>query len=62
MSGKRKTQVDLLRETLRKKLEATYKDLWDTPHAFQYLARLLSVPREPVTFVFYCFHFHFYRT
>ena len=44
MSGKRKTQVDLLRETLRKKLEATYKDLWDTPHAFQYLARLLSLP------------------
>ena len=41
---KRKCQVDLLRETLRKKLEATYKDLWDTPHAFQYLARLLSVP------------------
>ena len=42
--AKRKTQVDLLRETLRKKLEATYKDLWDTPHAFQYLARLLSMP------------------
>ena len=40
----RKCQVDLLRETLRKKLEATYKDLWDTPHAFQYLSRLLSVP------------------
>ena len=32
-------QVDLLRETLRKKLETTYKDIWDTPHAFQYLAR-----------------------
>ena len=35
----RMTQVDLLRETLRKKLETTYKDIWDTPHAFQYLAR-----------------------
>ena len=32
-------QVNLLRDVLRKKLEATYQDIWDTPHAFQYLAR-----------------------
>ena len=40
----KKKQVDLLRETLRKKLETTFKDIWDTPHAFQYLARSIFLP------------------
>ena len=25
---------------MRTKLESTYDDIWDTPHSFQYLARL----------------------
>ena len=33
-----------MRETLRKKLETTFKDIWDTPHAFQYLARSIFLP------------------
>ena len=32
-------KVTQFRESLKKKLESTYSDIWDTPHAFQYLAR-----------------------
>lgn len=32
-------KVQLLKDTLRTKLETSYSDIWDTSHAFQYLAR-----------------------
>ena len=47
-------KVDLLRETLRKKLETTYKDIWDTPHAFQYLARSSIMPTLLYPCQYYC--------
>ena len=32
-------KTEMLTQTLKTKLEKTYKNIWDTPHAFQYLKR-----------------------
>ena len=41
------SRMDSVTEKLQHKLENTYNGVWDTPHAFQYLARSAFLPFPP---------------